>query len=86
MQTELEQFVVSRMGEVREGLDIIQSILLGAKYPGWRDDLAGETDQFHIAVHRVIGLFELSQTPASELAGHTTPEEDAQWSRFDNEF
>ena len=86
MQTELQEFVSQRLDEVREGLDGIQSLLLGNKYAGWRNDLEEASDAFHTTVHRVIDLFQLSGTPGSQLEPEVDEEEQTQWARFDAEF
>jgi hypothetical protein len=84
---EVIAFVHERMNEVREGLDLIEgAILESPKPPNWRETLADITDEFHIAVHRVIGLFDLSSTPAQELAAEIPEEDEARWRLYDEEL
>lgn len=85
-----KEFVTSRINRVREELDTVEAILLNRRNGSeWKLELADATDEFHISVHSVIGLFEASNTPASLLQAEIDERESAQlseyWSRYDEE-
>lgn len=85
-----EEFVSSRINHVREELETVEALLLNRKNtPEYKLELADATDVFHVSVHGVIGLFELSNTPAALLQADIDERDSAQldayWSRFDEE-
>lgn len=78
------EMITHEMDQIRQALDDVEGTLwLLARTPQWRAELAEATDEFHRVVHRVINLFDLSSTPASELRGEPEPDDVRRWSAFD---